>query len=59
VQGANFWEWQSFSTLGFWGIGLLGHWFSVFGRDIFFGKNWEEKKIQELMEKDKNNESFK
>jgi hypothetical protein len=48
-----FWNWENFSTSLFWGIGLLSHGLSVFGRNIFFGKNWEEKKIQELMEKDK------
>ncbi len=47
------WSWKNFSTALFWGIGLLAHGLSVFGRNIFFGKNWEEKKIQELMEKEK------
>lgn len=37
----------------FWGIGLLFHWYSVFGKNIFFSKSWEENKIKELMEKDK------
>lgn len=36
-----------------WGIGLLIHAFSVFGTKMFL-KDWEEKKIKELMEKDKN-----
>jgi len=48
-----FWRWETFSTALFWGIGLLAHGLSVFGRNIFFGSNWEEKKIQELMEKEK------
>ncbi len=33
-----------------WGIGLAIHTFKTFGYDIFFGKNWEEKKIKELMD---------
>ncbi len=37
----------------FWGIGLFFHWYGVFGMDLFLGKNWEEKKIKELMDKDK------
>lgn len=37
----------------FWGIGVFAHWASVFGPNIFLGKKWEEKKIKELMEKDK------
>ncbi len=35
-----------------WGIGLAIHGFKTFGYDIFFGKNWEEKKVQELMDKE-------
>ena len=49
----SFWSWQTFSTALFWGIGLLAHGVSVFGRNIFFGQNWEEKKIQEFMDKEK------
>jgi hypothetical protein len=44
-----------FSTWLFWGIGLFFHWLGVFGfRAIGFGKQWERRKIQELMEKDHN-----
>jgi len=35
-----------------WGIGLAIHAFKVFGYEMLFGKNWEEKKIKELMDKD-------
>ena len=48
-----FLRWETFSTALFWGIGLLAHGLSFFGRNIFFGQNWEEKKIQEFMKKDK------
>lgn len=42
-----------YSTWLFWGIGLFFHWFGVFGVNaIGFGKNWEEKKISELMKKE-------
>ena len=34
-----------------WGVGLVIHGFSVFGN--FLGKSWEERKIKEIMEKDK------
>jgi len=50
-----FWEMQSYYTALFWGIGLAIHGFRVFGVAILFGKNWEERKIQELMRKDKEN----
>lgn len=49
----DFWRWESFSTVLFWGIGILAHGTSVFGSNLLFGKNWEDKKIKELMEKDK------
>lgn len=48
-----FWEWQSYSTAIFWGIGLAFHAFGVFGMDILLGKEWEDRKIKELMDKDK------
>ncbi|GAA4321806.1 2TM domain-containing protein [Pontixanthobacter gangjinensis] len=51
IQGLT--EWSNYSTIFFWGIGLLAHWAGVFGPNIMFGKNWEEKKIRELMDKDK------
>ena len=48
-----FWQWERLNTSLFWGIGLAAHGLSVFGNAIFFGQNWQEKKIQELMDKDK------
>ena len=53
--GENFWRWQTFNMAFFWGIGLVAHGFSVFGSKMLVGKNWEEKKIKELMEKEKQN----
>jgi hypothetical protein len=32
----------------------VAHGMSVFGRDLFFGADWEERKIKEFMDKDKN-----
>ena len=49
----DFFNWGTFSTTLFWGLGLLAHGLSVFGRDLFFGSDWEEKKIKEFMDKDK------
>jgi 2TM domain len=49
-----FFKWGTYSTAFFWGIGLVAHGLSVFGRDLFFGADWEDRKIKELMEKDKN-----
>lgn len=53
IADENFWEWSNFNTMIFWGIGLLAHGLSVFGRNLFFGSDWEEQKIKEIMEKDK------
>jgi len=48
-----FWEWQTFSTTLFWGIGIVFHAFNVFGMSFLLGKGWEEKKIKEIMDKEK------
>jgi len=37
----------------FWGIGVIWHAISVFGKRGKLGKNWEDKKIKEIMEKEK------
>jgi len=43
----------NFSVWLFWGIGLFFHWFGVFGKHLTFSKGWEERKIKELMNQDK------
>ena len=53
--GESYFQWQNFTTLGFWGIGIVAHGFSVFMPDLILGKNWEERKIKEYMDKHKNN----
>ena len=54
-KGESYFQLKIFSTLFFWGIGLVGQGLSVFGTDIFLGSNWEEQKIKELMDKEKFN----
>lgn len=49
----GFWTWPTFITAGWWGFGLMVHGISVFGRNAFLDKGWEERKIRELMEKEK------
>ncbi|QEE51351.1 2TM domain-containing protein [Flavobacterium alkalisoli] len=51
--GEDFWRWGTFSTALFWGMGLLLHAASVFGTTIFFGSDWEERKLNEILEKNK------
>lgn len=36
----------------FWGVGIVAHAASVFASGGLWGKNWEERKIKQLMEKD-------
>ncbi len=51
--------WFFWPLLG-WGIGVLFHAMKVFDFFPFLNKNWEERKIKELMEKEKqNNNNFK
>ena len=45
---------SQFLTIIIWGVGLVAHGLSVFLPNFILGKNWEEKKIRELMDKDKN-----
>jgi len=51
--GESYFQYKNFFTAFFWGIGLVAHAFSVFVPQWFLGSNWEERKIKELMEKDK------
>lgn len=55
ASSETFWKAEHFSTAFFWGIGLVIHGFVVFGPGLVFDKNWEERKIREFMEQDKNN----
>ena len=46
---------SNYFTAFFWGIGLLAHAFAVFMPNFIFGREWEERKIKELMEKERRN----
>lgn len=43
---------NNYYTALFWGIGVAAHWASVFGSNLILGKQWEERKIRELMNKE-------
>ena len=49
--------WHAFKLAFFWGIGLVFHGLKTFDLIPFFGKNWEERKIKEIMDKEKNQDS--
>lgn len=48
-------DWHTYSTALYWGIALVIHAFTVFGPDVFFGRDWEQRKIKEYMEKESSN----
>ena len=54
-QGESYFQFKNFMTAFFWGIGLLAHGLSTFLPYFILGKDWEERKIKELMEKEKAN----
>ncbi|MGW9686702.1 2TM domain-containing protein [Flagellimonas sp. 2504JD1-5] len=43
--------WAFFPTLG-WGFGVIAHGMEAYGYNPLWGRRWEERKIQELMDKD-------
>lgn len=49
----SFFQWNTFSTALFWGVGVFFHWYSVFESTIVMGRSWEERKIKEMLEKEK------
>ena len=49
--------WHAFKLPFFWGIGLVFHGLKTFGLFPFFGKNWEDRKVKEMMDKEKNQDS--
>ncbi|MCT8339790.1 2TM domain-containing protein [Flavobacteriaceae bacterium TK19130] len=50
ISGTSF-PWAMF-PIGGWGLGVAGHAIEVFNWNPFLGKDWEERKIRELMNKD-------
>jgi two-component system LytT family sensor kinase len=47
-------QWFWFPIFG-WGIGLTFHFLEVNNYNIFLGKNWEDRKIKEMMKQNNNN----
>lgn len=50
-------QWHTYSTAFFWGIGLVAHGLSVFGSDLFFSSDWEQRKIQKYIDKENSNKN--
>ena len=49
---------STFYTAFFWGIGLGFHALGVFGKNLIFSKNWENRKIKAFMDNDKTNQKW-
>lgn len=58
IGSEEFWKWETFSMAFFWGIGLVSHGISVFGSNLFFGKDWEEQQIKKIMNEEKKNQKW-
>ena len=56
-DGDTFWQFGTFFTPFFWGIGLAFHGAKVFNYNPILGKNWEERQIRKYIEKDKRDAS--
>jgi hypothetical protein len=52
--GESYFQFKNFFTATFWGIGIVAHALVVFLSGNSYLQRWEEKKIRELMEKEKN-----
>ncbi|WP_310594529.1 2TM domain-containing protein [Flavobacterium sp.] len=52
--GESYFQFKNFFTAFGWGIGLLAHGMATFVPYFILGKDWEERKIKELMEKEQN-----
>ncbi len=48
-----FWDFGTFAIWVFWGIGVFFHGLKVFGPTLFFGKDWEQRKMNEFIDEDK------
>ncbi len=48
-----FLDFGTFAVWIFWGIGIFFHAMGIFKQNIFLGKEWEERKINEFRENDK------
>ena len=51
--GESYFQFKNFITTFFWGIGLLAHAMGTFIPYFILGKDWEERKINQLMEQER------
>ena len=51
-EGESLFTFNNFSTVFFWGFGVLFHAVAIFGTTAFLGNDWEERKIKEMMDEE-------
>lgn len=51
----SYFQIHNFFTFIFWGIGLLAHASSVFLPQLLMSKNWEQRKINEFLDRERLN----
>ncbi|WP_326981517.1 2TM domain-containing protein [Chryseobacterium sp. MYb264] len=54
-QNEKFWSWDLLELPALWGVGVAIHGMSIFLPTFLFGRNWESRKIKELMNEDQRN----
>ena len=47
-------KWFFYPMLG-WGVGLAFQAYQVYGKDKYFGKDWESKKLEQFMKEEEGN----
>lgn len=52
-SGEGFSGFGPYATGFFWGIGLIFHFIGVFGFNFILGRNWEQRKMDEFIEKER------
>jgi hypothetical protein len=52
-----FFDFGTFALWLFWGIGIFFHFYGVIGKEHVFNKDWEQRKIEEFIEKEKTHEN--
>ena len=52
-SGDGFRGFGPYATAFFWGIGIMFHFLGVFGFNFILGKNWEQRKMKEFMDQER------
>lgn len=55
VQFDRWLDWNTYGTAAVWGVALTLHGLYAFQYKFKFFKNWEERKLKEILEKEENN----